>query len=125
MTKPDDSLQRFHKELLAGTVSLVLLSLLAQVDEPLYGYQIAKRFEVDGSPPPIKRGTLYPALRSLEARGFLSSHIEASDAGPPRRYYRITETGRAAAVAWQEVWHEVTGFVHSILQGDASDERRP
>ena len=117
MTTPDDSLQRFQKELLAGTVSLVLLSLLEQADEPLYGYQIAKRFEAGGSSPPMKRGTLYPALRSLESRGLLESHIEASDAGPPRRYYSITAEGREAAAAWREIWRNVSEFVGSILEG--------
>jgi len=39
------TLPKFQKELSAGTVSLVLLALLQRVQEPLYGYQIAKRLE--------------------------------------------------------------------------------
>jgi PadR family transcriptional regulator PadR len=117
----DDNLARFQKELLTGTVSLLLLSLLEKAEEPLYGYQIARRFEVsdsaDGSPDPaIKRGTLYPALRSLEARGYLESQLVASDAGPARKYYSITESGRAVAAGWKGVWRRTTALVDSILE---------
>ena len=38
-------LKKFQKELSSGTVALVLLAVLAQTDEPMYGYQIAKRLE--------------------------------------------------------------------------------
>ena len=44
MTDTEIHLKKFQKELSAGMVSLVLLSLLGQAAEPMYGYQIAKRF---------------------------------------------------------------------------------
>jgi len=87
--------RKFQKELNAGIVSLVLLSILADAREPLYGYQIAKQLERDGAGTAImKQGTLYPVLRSLSAGGFLESQVEPSVSGPPRRYYRITDAGR-------------------------------
>src|SRR5689334_13300363 len=56
--------RKFQKELNAGIVSLVLLSILAGAKEPLYGYQIAKQLERDGAGTAImKQGTLYPVLR--------------------------------------------------------------
>ena len=48
MSDGDAQLKKFQKELSAGTVSLVLLAVLGQADEPMYGYQIAKRLERDG-----------------------------------------------------------------------------
>src|SRR5690606_36886765 len=89
----DDELQlrKFQKELSAGTVSLVLLGILASAPEPMYGYQIAKRLEALGEGVLAgKQSALYPVLRSLEGAGLLDSHVAPSDAGPPRRYYRIT-----------------------------------
>ena len=44
---------------------------------------------------PVKQGTLYPVLRSLEAGGLLSSEVEPSVAGPPRRYYQVDRGGPA------------------------------
>ena len=82
------SLRKFKKELSSGIVSLALLALMAHADKPLYGYQIAKELEGFGDGLPVKQGTLYPVLRSLEAGGLLTSEVEPSVSGPPRRYYR-------------------------------------
>ncbi len=120
--EPEEDLQasqqrKFQKELNAGIVSLVLLSILAGAKEPLYGYQIAKQIERDGAGTAImKQGTLYPVLRSLSAGGFLESHVEPSVSGPPRRYYRITPAGRAVLAQWQTTWTLTRDFVDDILK---------
>jgi PadR family transcriptional regulator, regulatory protein PadR len=111
-------LAKFQKELSAGIVSLVLLSLLEQAGEPLYGYQIAKRLEggpADGLP--LKQGTLYPVLRSLEAGSLLASRVEPSVTGPPRRYYTITDLGREALSVWRAAWEHSRDFVDAVLEG--------
>ena len=113
--------RKFQKELNAGIVSLVLLSILADAREPLYGYQIAKQLERDGAGTAImKQGTLYPVLRSLSAGGFLESEVEPSVSGPPRRYYRITEAGREVLAQWKSAWVSTREFVDSILKGSPS-----
>ena len=111
------SVRKFQKELSAGIVSLALLALLARADKPLYGYQIAKELEGFGEGLPVKQGTLYPVLRSLEAGGLLSSEVEPSVAGPPRRYYSVTEAGRQAVVQWQQSWERTRVFVDAVLEG--------
>ena len=45
MTDTELFLKKFQKELAAGTVSLVLLTVLSRATQPLYGYQIAKLLE--------------------------------------------------------------------------------
>src|SRR5260221_14544024 len=105
MTDTESHLRKFQKELSAGTVSLVLLAVLAGSDEPLYGYQIAKRLQQSGDALfSGKQSALYPVLRNLCASGLLDSHVEPSIAGPPRRYYRITDLGRAAFRDWAATW---------------------
>ena len=112
------SLRKFQTELNAGTVSLVLLSLLATASEPLYGYQVAKRLEsAAGDRMPVTQGTLYPVLRSLEAGGLLASQVEPSVSGPPRRYYVVTPTGREALIAWVGLWGRTRDFVDAVLEG--------
>ena len=93
-----DTLGRLQKQLNSGTVSLVVLALLERSGQPMYGYQISKVLEslADDSLP-MKQGTFYPVLRSLEREGQLESSLEPSDAGPQRRYYCITELGRQVA----------------------------
>src|SRR5690606_9246359 len=112
-------LRKFQKELSAGTVSLALLGVLAGTDEPMYGYQIAKRLEQVGDGVLAgKQSALYPVLRNLEAAGVLESFVEPSDAGPPRRYYRITALGRNVLRAWSGAWRATRDSVDSVLQGD-------
>ena len=121
MNTPDPHLKKFQKELSAGTVSLVLLAVLEQALEPLYGYQIAKQLEHSGqSPLSGKQSALYPVLRNLSAAGLLDSWVEPSVSGPPRRYYRITDLGRAVLGEWRTGWRVTRDFVDSILEGTRS-----
>jgi PadR family transcriptional regulator PadR len=118
MIEPSAHTKKFQKELNAGTSSLVLLSVLSRSREPMYGYQIAKMLEESRPGIPImKQGTLYPVLRSLEENNLLESMVEPSVSGPPRRYYRITEDGRAALVEWLEIWKQTKKFVDANLKG--------
>lgn len=119
MTETGESIVRkFQKELNSGTVSLVLLAILDQSSEALYGYQIAKRLEgASADSVPVKQGTLYPVLRQLEAQGLLGSTVEPSVAGPPRRYYTITPTGREVLEQWKQTWSRTRDFVDGTLEG--------
>ena len=109
--------QKFQRELNAGLVGLVLLAVLNQADEDLYGYQIAKRLQqlADGSSP-VKQGALYPVLRQLSANGLLASRIVPSYSGPPRRYYRIMDRGRRTLAEWRDIWHATRDFVDEFTE---------
>jgi PadR family transcriptional regulator PadR len=107
---------KFQRELNAGLVGLVLLAVLEQADEDLYGYQIAKRLQdLASGNPLVKQGALYPVLRQLSANGLLASRIVPSYAGPPRRYYRITEAGRGTLVEWRGIWRVTRNFVDGFM----------
>ena len=113
--------QKFQRELNAGLVGLVLLAVLAQAQEDLYCYQIAKRLQgrADGSAP-VKQGALYPVLRQLSANGLLASRIVPSYAGPPRRYYRITPSGRSVLAEWRGIWHNTRDFVDGFTDSNGA-----
>lgn len=114
-------LKKFQKEMSAGSVSLVLLAVLAQATEPMYGYLIAKRFDSAGEGVLAgKQSALYPVLRNLSAAGLLDSEVEPSISGPPRRYYRITDLGRQVLAQWIESWRTTRDFVDDVLQGNTS-----
>jgi PadR family transcriptional regulator PadR len=112
---------KFQRELNAGLVGLVLLAVLAHAEEDLYGYQIAKRLQhlAEGSSP-VKQGALYPVLRQLSANGLLASRIVPSYAGPPRRYYRITEAGRATLAEWRGIWRSTRDFVDGFTEANGA-----
>ncbi len=110
--------KKFQKELNAGIASLVLLSVMDNSDEPMYGYQIAKLLDdYSGETSFMKQGALYPVLRQLESSGLLESKVEPSVSGPPRRYYEITAEGKETLVVWQGVWKQMKSFVDKAIKG--------
>lgn len=119
MNELDNLDKKFQKELHGGITALILLGVLEKAKDPMYGYQIAKLIGEEQEDSAVKQGVLYPALRSLESSGLLSSIVEPSVSGPPRRYYQITETGRASLVRWLKIWQRTRTFVDTILQTQA------
>lgn len=111
--------RKFSREISSGTTSLALLAILAESEEPMYGYRIAKEISGDDEGfQLIKQGALYPVLKSLERSGLLTSTVEPSVSGPPRRYYRITAEGREALVRWKEIWKSTSTLINRILGGN-------
>ena len=118
--------RKFQRELSAGLTALVLLSVLAEADADLYGYEIARRLSTDALPSaPFKQGALYPVLRNMSSAGLLSSRVVPSYSGPPRRYYRITPLGRDVLVAWRETWLATRAFVDTVVQPINAQETAP
>ena len=122
MVEKGETHKKFQKELSAGTVSLALLSILAQAEQPLYGYQIGKLVgtgdtDAEAEAVSIKQGAIYPVLRSLESQGLLSSQREMTDSGPPRKYYQTTDTGKEVLQTWEKIWNETKTFVDNVLGG--------
>ena len=80
-----------------------------------------------GADPALVQDALYDAedyLRSewaehpeLSEAALLASHVEPSVAGPPRRYYRITDTGQAVLTEWAAAWRATRDSVDSVLEG--------
>ena len=116
--------KKFQKGLNSGIAALVLLSVLNHATEPMYGYRITKLVESGREAAPmIKQGALYPVLRSLESSGLLRSEVEPSVAGPPRRYYSITDSGSKALLRWREIWNRTKTFVDDTLGGADHDKK--
>jgi PadR family transcriptional regulator PadR len=118
-----EAVKKFQKELNGGTAALVLLGVLDQASDPMYGYQIAKLVEARSKNVDImKQGALYPVLRSLESEGLLESRVETSLSSPPRRYYKITSPGRETLARWREIWIQTRDFVDAIFKGENNDQ---
>lgn len=117
----DNQGRKFQKDLNAGLVALVLLSVLEASAEDLYGYEIAKRLQKANEGEALfKEGTIYPVLRTLSATGLLTSRVVPSYSGPPRRYYRITDEGRAVLQQWSGIWRQTRDFVNRFIEGTAT-----
>ena len=120
-----ESTRKLQRELNAGVTALVTLGLVRQAGKPVYGSELAMQLAgLAEDELPMNQGALYPVLRSLERMGLLSSEIEPSTSGPPRRYYAITEEGKKAFVEWEEAWEKTRTLVEKVLEKRHAKHKR-
>jgi PadR family transcriptional regulator PadR len=102
---------------LRGVLDLCLLAQLAEGEA--YGYELARRLEQLGFGP-VPGGSLYPALLRREKLGHLRAEWRAGDGGPGRKYYALTDSGRAALASESGEWQAFAGSVAAALLGAAA-----
>jgi transcriptional regulator len=102
------------KQLLKGTIPLLVLHLLAQAD--LYGYQLIKSLEqISAGVFTFSEGTLYPVLHTLERDGHLRAYWREADTGRKRKYYAITPAGRRDLARRHDQWSTFAGAIQAVL----------
>ncbi len=99
-------------QLKKGALELCVLALLSQHDS--YAYEIASRLaDTIG----MGEGTIYPLMRRLQNDGLVETYLVESSAGPPRKYYRLTDAGRSSFTSQRAAWNSFSGAVQGILGG--------
>ncbi len=102
-------------ELLKGTLSLLILSLLSR--KTMYGYEIAATVHRDTNGAfTWREGSLYPSLHKMVADGLIVGEWEEKESGRKRRYYHITRKGREALKEKLQSWSELCSAVDLILE---------
>ena len=101
-------------QLKKGVLSLCVLSLLARADS--YSYEIASRLSdaID-----MGEGTIYPLMRRMQSEGQVETYLVESPSGPSRKYYRLTDQGRAALDSQTKEWRTFASAVDAVLNGAA------
>lgn len=106
----------------AGTQELrrgaIVLAILAQLRTEHYGYSLREKLAAGGLA--VNEGTLYPLLRRLETQGLLSSDWDLG-AGRPRRYYRISRTGRRMLADLKAEWQSLVEVMDRMLAPEGED----
>lgn len=64
----------------------------------------------------VSQGTLYPLLSRLRKAGTVETTWQESPVGPPRRYYRLSATGRAELRRQTEAWRLLSADMHALLK---------
>lgn len=100
-----------NSQLKRGTLELCALSVVSRGD--CYGYELVARISECME---ITEGTIYPLMKRLKDSGLIESYIVESPEGPPRKYYRITEAGKAELSRLCEEWFEFTKSVNALLK---------
>lgn len=96
-----------------GSLPLLILHLLES--GPSHGYSIAKEIkERSEGVLDFKEGTLYPTLHNLEKQNYIESYKSKYE-GRIRRYYQLTEVGKAALEQEMQAWQTYTQAVSVVL----------
>ncbi|SDC62037.1 PadR family transcriptional regulator [Nocardioides lianchengensis] len=99
-------------QLLKGVLDLAVLAVVDAEDG--YGYDIVRRLRRGGLED-IGDASVYGTLRRLYAAGLLTSYVVPSEAGPHRKYYGITPSGRGELKRQGEDWRRFATSVTTLL----------
>ena len=101
------------KDLVAASATPLVLAILTEGDS--YGYAIIKRVgELSGGQLRWTDGMLYPVLHRLERHGYVEASWATADSGRRRRYYRVTQAGRAHLATQRRQWQVVDATLRGI-----------
>ena len=107
---------RIDKDLVAASATPLVLAILAEAES--YGYAILKRVrELSGGELEWTDGMLYPLLHRLQRLGYVTTEWRTPPEGRRRRYYAITDAGRAALAEQQRQWMTVTRALGGVWRG--------
>lgn len=96
-----------------GVLELCVLSLLHRRD--FYGYELVEHISQYIN---ISEGTIYPLLRKFRTEGYVTTYLEESQEGPPRKYYELTKRGREVFEELEIEWEGFIDGVNNILRGE-------
>src|SRR5450759_2280535 len=113
-TDPFGSPEGLKAQLRRGIVEYCVLALIEP--ESRYGFEITQLLGGQGHLL-LTEGSVYPLLGRLRTEGLVSTEWRESDAGPPRRYYRLTAAGRRALADFRQEWLQFKQAVDSVLVG--------
>lgn len=61
-----------------------------------------------------QEGTLYPLLSKMRREGWVEYDWKESEAGPPRKYYRLTERGRTHLIETSKYWNHLNDVITKL-----------
>ncbi len=108
---------KIEREMKSGFIALLILHIINNQKEPIYGYKIIQRVnEVTNGKLKFREGTVYPILRYLQTQHFMKSYLGESPNGAPRKYYTITDQGRAALNLGMQSWQNLREALTQVFE---------
>jgi transcriptional regulator len=101
-------------DLLQGTLDMLVLRTL--LFGPLHGYGIAKAIHANSDEAlQIEFGSLYPALKRLEVKGWIASKWEISESNRKAKFYRLSAAGRKQLQREHSKWGDFVNAVARVM----------
>lgn len=99
-----------------GVLELCVMALLSQREH--YGYELVEKIS---SSIEISEGTIYPLLKRLKDEGLVTTYLEESESGAPRKYYKLTETGEKVRNEYETEWKDFVSKVNNLLSAKTNE----
>ncbi len=111
-------------DLIRGHINTIILRALYDGDK--YGYAIIAEIERKSHGQySLKQPSLYSALKRLEKDGFVSSYWGGSVSGGRRKYFSLTDEGKAVAEQNQAEWEYSRTVIDSLISDKEFDFNNP
>ena len=109
--------ENWRVQMRKGLLDLCILQALLSGE--WYGYALVKALvAIPGIG--VAEGSIYPLLSRLRKQGLVTTRLEESTEGPARKYYRLTETGRAQAAEMSVYFESLMKGVKSLGAGEVT-----
>ncbi|MBQ3882244.1 MAG: PadR family transcriptional regulator [Bacteroidales bacterium] len=109
----ESTVENVRSQMRKGVLEYCILSILSRKE----AYASSIIDELKAANMIVVEGTLYPLLIRQKNQGYLSYRWEESTQGPPRKYYVITDKGRAVLSEMDSAWQEIVSTIRT-LKGD-------
>ena len=106
----ENSNENVRAQMRKGVLEYCILCILSR--EEAYASSILEELKTANML--VVEGTLYPLLIRQKNQGLLSYRWEESPQGPPRKYYVITEKGRAQLAEMDAAWQEMVQSIETL-----------
>ena len=114
LTVPEiETTDKWEAQMRKGCLEMAVLASLWH--GRLYGLEILRVLERD-SRLVLAEGTIYPILNRLRAEGLVQSQWVEAEAGHPRKYYELTQSGRDRATRMAETWTEFSAGLGCLIE---------
>jgi transcriptional regulator len=108
-------MSRGSLDLFRGTLDILILKTLSQ--RSMHGYEIAKWITHSSEAViQIEEGALYPALRRLQAKGWLASEWGISETNREVKFYTLTKEGRRQLHDQEETWSRYVEAMAAVMK---------
>jgi len=93
-----------------GLLEFVVLMVIAK--DKVYAADILKTLAPTEFA--TQEGTLYPLLSGLRREGMVEYEWVESEAGPPRKYYKLTPKGKDQLATLQNYWNDIHATIRKF-----------
>lgn len=105
-----------REQMRKGTTNVMILNLLADLDRPMYGYEIIQELEARSQGYfQFKEGLIYPRLHELERQGLLRAEWRGEEGTRRRKFYTITDAGCRQREKELQSWKAFSRHVDELL----------